>query len=374
MMLRRTNVFRSVLIVGLCLGLNVSAGEPEAKKTTKTASRTKTPAPRPVSPINDVAESLNAGRTPAAATIERIMDQAVRNIAARYNLNDVQTEITADMMRRGVYKFLRENEDEVWPVLRDLLKWRLRAPDDPEARRRIGKTARPLLEKAKAAILEANEQWRAILNEEQRRVHDFDLREMETTFRKIDERFSEWETGKKPHDEYLFPEPNLAGEPARPTRPKEGTLPVPQKEMFNPKHIFEAMVERFIKDYDLKEGQITAARSILEEYKIKADDFCTANKAAFAEVIAKQQDALRRRDMKAVKEAAAEHKKLLKPIYAMGEQMQTRLRGLLETAQIERYEARKKGTRPVRKKPAEKKSAGASNVGTSGETSSSAGS
>ena len=57
----------------------------------------------------------------SAATIERIMDQAVRNIARRYNLNETQTKKTDELMKREVNRFLKEHEDEVWPVIRDLL-------------------------------------------------------------------------------------------------------------------------------------------------------------------------------------------------------------------------------------------------------------
>ena len=58
------------------------------------------------------------------------MKQAVRNIAARYNLNDKQTEFTDELMTREVHRFLREHEAVIWPLIRDLLAAQLRPPED----------------------------------------------------------------------------------------------------------------------------------------------------------------------------------------------------------------------------------------------------
>ncbi len=286
---------------------------------------------------NEVTQELRTGKRPATVTIEMIMEQAVRNIAIRYNLSDDQTEITRKMMKDGVYRFLEEHEQEVWPIIRDLLASQLRPPENIEDVKRIGKAAKPLARAAEKAIYEANDIWREILTPEQKRMHDFDMSEMKRTFNEIDRRLGEWQEGSPKEKTILPTQANLDDGPRRPQKP-EG----PEVEIFDPKTIFEKLVEQFIKDYELDEGQVTAARSILEEFKVKADDYRNAKKQEFTEIAAKQQQALDNHDLKGVKQAAAEHKKLLQPVYLLCSQMDDRLKGLLTTAQIQQYAEKSK--------------------------------
>ena len=145
------------------------------------------------------AATLDSGGTPAAATIEKIMDRAVQNIARRYNLNESQTRRTDELMKFEVNKFLLEHEDEVWPVIRDLLAAQLGAkpPDAAEERKRIGSAAGPLARLAEDAILRANEEWRKMLSDEQKKMHDFDMAQMEKQFKQINENFEKWAGGER---------------------------------------------------------------------------------------------------------------------------------------------------------------------------------
>jgi hypothetical protein len=309
---------------------------PEAKATpdAKGAPEAKgTGAPKSTA---EAADALNAGKTPAAATVEAIMEQAALNIAARYNLNDAQTDLTRKLMKREVYRFLEEHEAEVWPVIRDLLTAQLGAkpPENRDEVMRIGKAARPLLQLAKKAIFDANDEWHHILSPEQKQVHDFDLSEMKLTFEQIDKNFAEWEAGRPPPDN-IFPPPQIdERQPRRPIKPGEEG---PIKVVFEPNRIIETLVEAFIKDYELDEGQITAARSILQEFKAKATDFTESKRQEFAEIAKQQQEAITKRDLDGIKKAASAHKKLLEPVYEFCAQMDGRLKGLLTTAQIERH-------------------------------------
>ncbi len=324
---------RAVCALGGCVIFWSGAGRAEEPEKVK----------KPEKPaIVDATEALDSGKTPAAATIDRIMEQAVRNIAARYNLNDVQAEETDKLMKREVYRFLIEHENEVWPIIRDLLKWQLQTPDDPEKMMDIGKAAGPLAKLAEEAIYRSNEEWGLILTPEQKRVHDFDLTEMRKTFEEIHQNFAEWEAGR-PTEKGIVPDPQIAGrDPPRPPRPPKGRLPDPEVEIFDPNQIFETLVEEFIKEYGLDEGQITSARSILEEFKVKANDFREAKKVEFAKIALKQQEAMVDRDLDTIKKARADQKKLLRPVYELSAEMHDRLEKLLTTAQIQRHAERSK--------------------------------
>lgn len=329
-----SSYLRKYTFMAVCAALGLTWSAP--------AVRAQDEEPRPKAkpqsgPLPDVKDSLESGRTPPAATIEKIMDQAVRNIAARYNLNDVQTEKTSELMKREVYKFLKDHEEEVWPVIRDLLAAQLRPPNDGETLKRVGRAAGPLLRSAQDAIYRANEEWRLLLNDEQRKVHDYDLAEMDQTFEKIAQNFDEWSEGR-PTDGGVFPPPDMTAQPVRPDQPPPGVLPEPVvDDMFDPKHVLEVQVEAFIKEYELDEGQITAAKSILEEYKSKADEFRSAQKDEFAKIAADLQAARKKRDLDGMKKAWAEHKKLLDPFSMVCDAMRERLTALLTTAQVQRH-------------------------------------
>ncbi|MCH7704946.1 MAG: class I tRNA ligase family protein, partial [Planctomycetes bacterium] len=144
-------------------------------------------------------QGLSIPTTPAAtATIEQILDRAIQNIARRYNLNEIQTRATEDLMKIEVNKFLLEHEDEVWPVIRDLLSAQALGgpPTDMESAKRIGKAAGPLARLAQEAIFRANDEWRKILTDEQKVLHDYDLDEMTKNFEGIHSRMQAWAEGK----------------------------------------------------------------------------------------------------------------------------------------------------------------------------------
>lgn len=302
--------------------------------------------------IDEVSEELKTSDQPTSATVNKILEQAVRNIARRYNLNGIQTEKTMELMKSEVSRFIRDHESEVWPAIRDLFSsgFGTKPPESQEEIKRIGKAARPLAMLAETAIYRANEEWRLILTDEQKKVHDFDMAEMKTTFEKIDQNLGSWEDGD-PSGGPFFPQPKMNGpKPPRPSKPPKNHLPEPKiEDMFNAANIFKTLVEEFIKEYELDGGQVTSARSILEEYKAKASDFRDSNKLDFAKVALRHRQAYEARDVASIKEATADHKKLLEPVYQLCGAMDDRLNGLLTTAQIQRHAERSASAEPHKK-------------------------
>jgi len=295
------------------------------------------PASQPAPAAANAGTTLESGTTPTSATVERIMEEAVKNISRRYNLNEAQTAETQKLMKREVNRFLKEHEAEVWPAIRDLLAAQLggKPPDNREEVMRIGKSAKPLLGLAKDAILKANEEWRINLTPEQKAMHDFDLGEMEKTFSQIDKNFGDWASGQ-PTDAGLFPAPPAVDRsPPRPKKPPAG-IPEPEVETFRVT-IFDTFVEEFIKDYQLDQGQIDSARSILKEFKVKANDFKAAKQEELAKIAVDQKAAMEARDRDKIAATEAARKKVLEPVYALFGEMETRLKGLLTTTQIERH-------------------------------------
>ena len=298
-------------------------------------------------PQSDQLPPLQKSVPGSEMTIEMVCEQAVRNIAMRYNLNEEQTAETQKLMKREVNKFFRDHEDAIWPLIRSMFTAQLgrKPPEDLEELKRIGRGARPLAQLAKEAIFAANEEWRRILTADQKKMHDFDLAEMEKTFEQIDRNFEAWAEGE-PRENPLFPGPEAAARgPAPPPRPPRG-LPEPEIETFKVT-IFDTFVEEFITDYELDEAQIGSARSILKEFKAEANDLKAAKKAEFAKIAAEQKQALGERDQKKIKQLETQRKKLLEPVYELFAKMEQRLKGLLNSRQLERYAARHTTADPV---------------------------
>jgi hypothetical protein len=346
MMMQITKLHRIGMATGLLAGavcLLACPGRACAQKVRKDQA---TPPRETITPPEDALP-------PEFGTVEQIMKQAVRNIAARYNLNEEQTRLTDEMMTERVTRFLREHHDEVWPAIRTLVSSQIKGqpPTDQAEVMRVGRVARPLAELARKEIFDANAEWREWLTEGQKELHDFDLAEMEKTFDGIDDNLRSWAEGH-PKDPGIFPPPRVyPNEPEKPDKPDPGlptaksdkpdkrakTTPKPVVSTLSP-GMFEAFVEEFIKDYDLDTAQVESARSILRDIKGRAESYLDTNKEKIAKAAAAQERAVKQRDNEARKQADEEHRALLEPVNELFQKMEERLRALLTTAQRERYE------------------------------------
>ncbi len=318
---------RLLLVLVVVIGVSTStlrAQEPEATPPgTKEARPKKTPAPNL-----------------PAATVEKIMEQAVANIALRYNLNEAQKQKTNALMKREVRRFLREHENEVWPVIRELLTTQFGAkpPDNAEDVMRIGRAAGPLAKLARKAIVDANAEWREYLTPDQKVMHDYDMAEMEKTFDTIDQNFEQWAAGKAPIGGIFPPQPPMDAGPRPPLKPRAG-LPEPEVITFK-ETIFDTFVAEFIRDNDLDEGQIDSARSILKEFKVKAHGFRIANQTLLRKIARDLKLAIEAHDREIIRKAEANRKVVLRPVYELFAEMNGRLRALLTSVQLERYKQR----------------------------------
>jgi len=222
---------------------------------------------------------------------EQMMRQAAENIGNRYNLNNAQREYTHRMLTTEVNRFLEEHDD-IWPLIRDLARCQLRGEvPEGEMAKRLGATALPILSEAKEAILRANQQWREeCLTPEQRKMHDWDLRDMEKTFSKMEANFMAMSDGT-PVRQGIFPEPNTdEPQPVRPRQPSERHKPRPyaQASRARPQEDWwDNIVQDFIKRYQLDNSQSEAAFSILRDCKERARTYRESKDKEFADLAKK---------------------------------------------------------------------------------------
>lgn len=343
-------IWASALLLG---GSLVPAQGPEDK-----------PVPNGKEPVPANQLNLQPSVAQSMATIERMVEVAVQGVAARYNLNDAQRQATEEIMKRDVQKFLKDHEAEVWPLIRDLLRYQLggKPPSDPEEVKRLGKACRPFVKLAQEAIIKGNMEWREkVLTEAQKKTHDFDMAQMERTFQDIDRNFAAWEKGdtQATAGRGLFPAQDPNAGPPRPPRPATEGLPDRLVEtIVAVDTIFDTFVEQFIKEYGLDEGQVVSARSILREYKDKAADFKNSNKDDLARLTREMRETRDQRDERRRRDVEAEYKRVIQPVYEMFASMETRLRGLLNSVQMEKYNANNRNLDPTAR-PQERKTASA---------------
>jgi len=291
------------------------------------------------------ASADNSAKTEVEGLYEvpKILTQAVNNISRRYNLNKAQHEFTQGMMEREVYRFLREHQDQVYPLIRDLsLAQGDMSKLTPEQRKRIGKAAQPLIEEARKAILAANAEWGKILSEDQKRLHQWDLDEMDGQFKQIRDNFQKMEQGEAV-DNPIFPEPEgKTPPPPTPKLPPERKITLPETPIVvhDPDGVFDRAVEKFIKDYELDAAQAEAARSIGREYKEYAGVYRKAHQVEFDAAHKNAEEASRTGDIEKVRQAEAEEERLNAKILQWLDEMKNRLMSIPRDAQKAAYEQR----------------------------------
>lgn len=271
--------------------------------------------------------------------VDALTEQAVKRIAFRYNLNDEQTEFTRDMMNTRVKKFLDDHQDDIWPLIRDLAYYQRQGqlPDSPTAQK-LAPVALNILREARDEIFRSNEEWGDILSPDQKRVHDYDMNEMQRTFEMMNGNFKKWETGDLA-DGSIFPTTKrLVNDPPRPPKPEGGALgehPRDPQGLLLDSH-FDAYVEKFITDYQLTPPQQDAARSILREIKKRSADFRDTHGEelnAIKDELAKADSPEKRREIN------ERRRKSTAPLDDLFHEFKTRLDQIPDQAQRERFEA-----------------------------------
>lgn len=269
---------------------------------------------------------------PTVWNVDQMMEEAVLQISRRYNLNKAQEEYTRLLLIRRTRVFLSTYEDQVRQLLKESIELRLGLrPGTPEALMDWAERAAPIYEAAKEAILEGNDEWRDILNDEQKKLHDSDLSQMQGNFANVDRVLQSWRDGRGSTTAWGVTQP-----PAPP--PAESgvvggqvsTAPA-QVELRNVEDNWLAYVERFIQIYKLDEKQQNSAKArIHKEMMEQAREYRDKHKADFEKLEAELRATLAKEDRKTRREELlARRSRLEGPIRTMFVHLDRRLRDQL---------------------------------------------
>lgn len=271
--------------------------------------------------------------------VETMLDQACQGIAQRYNLNPHQEKYTRALMTRRVKAFLGDHESELRNLLAEMFAARLTGRADAESARRWAQSARPIFEQARKVILDGNKNWRQILTDEQKKMHDRDLRDMEKTFTQLHKRFDRWALGDFDKFREGFARRGSKNARSSARDPRNGLAALSRAVVGRPyranrEDAWDAYVRRFIREHTLDDSQQQSALAILKEckgnatsYRQSHDEETTKIRLRMRELVAAGASA----DEKA--KARDELRSLSRPIIDIYNQLRARLDAIPTKAQ-----------------------------------------
>ncbi len=259
---------------------------------------------------------------------EQMMEEAVLQISRRYNLNKAQEEYTRLLLVKRVRAFLDKYEPDVRELLKESIDLRLgKMAGTPEAYAKWAIRAAPIYAEAQKAILEGNDEWRAVLNDDQKKIHDNDLAQMRSNFQNVDRLLDGWKSGKGPIVAQGGQTIQSGAGATAQGRVSDPQVPITRQQ---DEDNWLAYVNKFISTYKLDDKQKIAARDkIYKDIREEVNKYREKKKSDFEKLDAealspksKPQDVQRRRI------------ELEKPIKERFVLLDSRLRQLVDRKQL----------------------------------------
>lgn len=207
---------------------------------------------------------------------QTMMKQASEGIARHYRLNDEQKEFTSKLLAERVTKFLSKHDKKIWPLLMELTQQQFSGKEpSKESGKRFVEMGFPIFEDARAEIMSGQDEFRKILTDQQKKIHDRDLKGLNAQFKQIDKRFQSWKSGnvsgRHPFDNIRLGPGQ--GQQIVPNSGRRANTPVAK---------WERYVRRFNIDYGLDDTQQRSTGAILQDLKDHAGQY---RKTHFKELV-----------------------------------------------------------------------------------------
>jgi len=283
--------------------------------------------------------------SPMAWDTDAMMNQAVDQISRRYNLNDQQKEYTRLLLVSRVRAFLDQHEMEVRELLQESIDMRTgKRPSDAIALQVWANRALPLYQEASKAILDGNEEWAVILDDEQKEIHDRDMALMRRSFKNATETMGTWQEGKgklptvaqgkKPPQNVKTVNANESDK----TVGAVSTDPRPSR-VVKLEDNWLAYVNAFINTYALEgKDEVSARDKILKDMYAQARKYRELNKQQFEKLDKRQKNAAKDRTVR-IHDVLKQKKQLELPIREMFVKLDKRLRRLPTAEQFANADA-----------------------------------
>jgi hypothetical protein len=337
---------------------------------------------------------LTAGTANAAERSERrliggfldvdlLLNNYTRIVARKYDLTDEQAEWTHAFVTEKAHGFIDKHEETIYPLVGKMFAVRQGGAMDQGELIEWGRQMQPIWQDAKAIIEESNDEFRGILTDEQKAVHDRDLELMYQSFAMTKDQLDRIVSGEMTVEEFRNPprmRPQPRGRPANPdvappvaeqppvdpveTAPAEPSTREPAMVSNNPRAATAAQpdaterekeqqpaplgapdklvagwdkyVADFVKKYELVKMQKQKAETILKACKAQAEQYLR-RAAARIESVDEQLEAAKKAAPKneaAITQLEKQQQALLQPLQDVFEkQLKPRLEQLPTRAQ-----------------------------------------
>lgn len=291
---------------------------------------------RPAATEQQEREELD-GIWPSQRMMELLITRWGEDVAVQYELDDEQRKQLREGMLDRWPKFFQENRAEIQPVINDFLEMRLELePPTKEVVKEWTDRALPLFKKFRRELNDGAKEFREVLTPRQRTKFEVEMFKFGAGMNLAEAKLNLWAKGEFEEREVWDP-PRAERRRRRQAEMKESDE---TKEDENPilaeLDLWEQYVQEFIRNYELDDGQRTAARSILSELKQRAADYAQRNRREVMQLEARLDDPEK------TDEEAAVLKKQIVELYGPVDEMFTELQNRLEQLPTSAQRARSK--------------------------------
>lgn len=223
-------------------------------------------------PQMDDESEPHRGYTAMMDNLDLLVDNYCNFLARKYDLTEEQDLYTRRLMREKTNAFINSHEPELRTTVSRLFEVRSGGAMTQEELQKWGEEVRPLYEQAKQVIVDGNNEWREILTEPQRRIHDEDVREMYESFSTTEAQLDDIAAGRMTVADFRNPRPR-ARQIRQKNQPPQGSItPPPQTVQASPPpQVVPPEVERGMVQQDPRDAEeILKAKQAEDEARGRA--------------------------------------------------------------------------------------------------------
>lgn len=163
------------------------------------------------------AQRSTRGSFSSMVDVDALMDNYIRILSRKYDLSEEQAAYTRDFVQQRVDQFLEQHRDNLSGLVDRLVDVRSGGEISQAELMAWGEQVLPIYQEAREIIIQGNDEWRGILNERQKVIHDQDLLLMEQSFATTEDQLSRLVTGEMTVEEFRNPRRHRRTRPAEPT-------------------------------------------------------------------------------------------------------------------------------------------------------------
>lgn len=171
------------------------------------------------------AQERGGGSLAGLINVDALIDNYARFLARKYDLNEEQDAFTQKLLHEKAASFMKRYESDLSGLVETMFAVRGGGEMTQEELIAWGKRALPIYQDAKNIIVDGNNEWRAILTEEQRKMHDQDVKLMYDSFTNTEDQLQKIVSGEMTVEEFRNPRRAARRAPAAQPPPPPAAQP-----------------------------------------------------------------------------------------------------------------------------------------------------